>query len=85
VLTESAVDEREISKLETLLSDHGVVSLVAGIRQPSGLPSPFPNNYLHIGFNPNLEKGGLASSEGSEPCFTYGRTNTTAGRSTDGR
>ena len=69
MLPESAVDEREISNLETLLSDHGVVSLIAGTRQPSRLPGPFPNNYLHMGFNPKLEKGGLASSEGSEPWF----------------
>jgi hypothetical protein len=69
LLPESAVEERDIDNLETLLDGHGVVTLVAGVRQTTGEPDRFPSNWLHMGFNPRLEKGGLLPSEGREPWF----------------
>jgi hypothetical protein len=58
VLPESAVDEREIEDLETLLQGHGVAYLNTGVRGRSRQPGRFPGNWLHIGINPRLEKGG---------------------------
>jgi hypothetical protein len=69
ILPESAVEEREIDNLETLLDGHGVVTLVAGVRQTTRQPGRFPSNWLHMGFNPRLEKGGLLPSKGREPWF----------------
>jgi hypothetical protein len=69
LLPESAVEEAEIDNLETLLDGHGVVTLVAGVRQTTRQPDQFPSNWLHMGFNPRLEKGGLLPSEGREPWF----------------
>jgi hypothetical protein len=69
LLPESAVDEREIDDLETLLDGHGVISLVAGVRQPTRQAGQFPSNWLHMGFNPRLEKGGPLPSGGSHPWF----------------
>jgi hypothetical protein len=62
LLPESAV-------AETLLDSHGVVQLVAGVRQSRRQPGQFPSNWLHMGFNPRLEKGGLLPHEGQEPWF----------------
>jgi hypothetical protein len=67
LLPESAIDEGEIGDLETLLDRHGVISLLTGVRQPTRQPGQFPNNWLHMGFNPRLEKGGSLPSEGREP------------------
>ena len=58
VLPESAVDEQEIDDLETLLQSHGVAILNTGVRGRSAQPGRFPGNWLHIGINPRLEKGG---------------------------
>ena len=58
LLPESAVDERDLDDLETLLDRHGVVTLVAGVRQTTPQPGRFPSNWLHMSFNPRLEKGG---------------------------
>jgi hypothetical protein len=69
LLPESAVAEGEIADLETLLDRHGVIALAAGVRQRTPRPGQFPNNWLHMGFNPRLEKGGLLPSEGGEPWF----------------
>lgn len=69
LLPESAVAEDEIDDLETLLDSHGVVQLVAGVRQSRRQPGQFPSNWLHMGFNPRLEKGGLLPHEGQEPWF----------------
>ncbi len=69
VLPESAMDEREIDGLETLLDGHGVVSLAAGVRQRTRRPGQFPNNWLHMAFNPRLEKGGALPSEDGDPWF----------------
>jgi hypothetical protein len=69
ILPESAVEEREINNLETLLDSHGVVTLVAGVRQTTRQPDQFPSNWLQMGFNPKLEKGGPLPSGGREPWF----------------
>jgi hypothetical protein len=69
LLPESAVDERELDGLEALLERHGVVSLVAGIRQTRPPPGSFPGNWLHMGFNPGLEKGGPLPTERRAPWF----------------
>ncbi len=68
LLPESAVDVSEVDDLETLLHHHGVVALVAGVRQPMSQPGQFPSNWLHMGFNTRLEKGGLPSEE-RDPWF----------------
>jgi hypothetical protein len=65
VLPECAVDESEIDGLEALLEQHGVVSLVAGIRRSSVQSASGPGNWLHMGFNPRLEKG--AAPSGQQP------------------
>ena len=62
VLPESAVDEGEIGELEAVLHRHGVVSLQTGVRRRSEQPGSPPSNWVHIGFNPLLEKG-AASGE----------------------
>jgi hypothetical protein len=69
LLPESAVREDEIDDIEALLDHHGVVNLVAGVRQPTTEPGHFPSNWLHLGFNPRLEKGGRLSDEANEPWF----------------
>ena len=69
LLPESTVEEREIDDLEALLDSHGVITLAAGVRQPTRQPDQFPINWLHLGFNPRLEKGGLLPNEGREPWF----------------
>jgi hypothetical protein len=69
LLPESAVAEGEIDDLETLLDSHGVINLIAGVRQTTPHPGQFSNNWLHMGFNPRLEKGGLLPRRGHEPWF----------------
>ena len=68
-LPESAVQEGEIDELEALLHDHGVIALVAGVRQQSPGPGRAPSNWLHIGFNPRLVKGGSLPTEPGPPWF----------------
>jgi len=69
VLPESAVDEREIDDLETLLGGHGVVSVHTGVRERVRRPGRFPANWLHIGMNPRLEKGGGLASGDAQSWF----------------
>jgi hypothetical protein len=69
LLPESAVREDEIQGLEALLDRHGVVNVVAGVRRPSLEPAQFSDNWLHMGFNPRLEKGELLPSQEHEPWF----------------
>jgi hypothetical protein len=69
VLPESAVEERELDDLEAVLAAHGVVSLMAGVRQRVRQPDEFPGNWIHLGFNPGLEKGGPLPSEARESWF----------------
>jgi hypothetical protein len=69
VLPESAVDESEIEDLEALLYRHGVVSLQTGVRQRTDDPACPPNNWIHGGFNPRLQKGGPLPSADGEAWF----------------
>lgn len=48
-LPESAVDHSEIEELEALLSHHGVIGLITGVRQRAEDPGQFPGNWVHIG------------------------------------
>jgi len=68
-LPESAVQEGEIDELEALLYDHGVIALVAGVRQQRAELGRAPNNWLHMGFNPRLQKGGSVPMESGPPWF----------------
>jgi hypothetical protein len=68
-LPESAVEDGEIGELEALLHGHGVISLVAGARRQSPEPGRAPSNWLHIGFNPRLVKGGSLPTDPSPPWF----------------
>jgi hypothetical protein len=63
LLPESAVDESEIDELETLLQQHGVVSLVTGVRRGSMRAGAGPGNWLHLSFNPRLEKGSTPTEQ----------------------
>jgi len=67
VLPESAVGEDDIAALENLLYRHGVISLLAGVRQRSPQPGRLPGNWLHMGFNPGLEKGAALPDSGGAP------------------
>jgi hypothetical protein len=69
LLPESAVEKNELDDLETLLDAHGVVMLQAGVREPVQRSGPFPNNWLHIGVNPRLEKAGPLPSGDRQPWF----------------
>jgi hypothetical protein len=69
LLPESAVEKSEIDDLETVLDAHGVVYLQAGVREPAHSSERFPNNWVHIGVNPRLEKGGPLPSGERQPWF----------------
>jgi hypothetical protein len=69
VLPESAVDEGEIADLEALLDGHGVSFLQAGVRQRAPEPGRLPGNWVHIGVNPRLEKGGPLPAGGAGSWF----------------
>jgi hypothetical protein len=66
---ESAVEKNEIDDLETVLDAHGVVYLQAGVREPAQSSERFPNNWVHIGVNPRLEKGGPLPTGRRQPWF----------------
>jgi hypothetical protein len=51
VLPESSVDLTELAALETVLSDHGVPMLVAGVRQPGGPTGRLGSNVVEFGVN----------------------------------
>ena len=68
-LPESAVQEGEIDELEALLCNHGVIALVAGVRQQRAELGRAPNNWLHMGFNPRFQKGASLPTEPSPPWF----------------
>ncbi len=69
LLPESAVDWEDIDALEDLLHRHGVVFLQTGVRQRSQLPGQMPGNWLHMGINPRLEKGGVLPDAARGPWF----------------
>ena len=58
LLPESAIDASEIDELEAVLDRHGVVYLTAGVRQRSPRPGRLGENWVHMGVNPRLGKGG---------------------------
>jgi len=58
VLPESAVEDSEINDLEKVLDAHGVAYVQAGVREPIRQPGKLPDNWVHIGVNSGLEKGG---------------------------
>ena len=67
VFPEEALEESEIVPLETLLSHHGVTYLQAGVRGRAPNPGGLGSNWVHIGVNPRLQKGGaLPSSSGGQ-------------------
>ncbi len=68
-LPESAVEEGEIDELEALLYDRGVIALWTGVRQHSPEPGRAPQNWLHLGLNPRLVKGGSLPTEPGPPWF----------------
>ena len=57
-MPESAVDASEIDELEAVLDRHGVIYLTAGVRQRSPRPGRLGENWVHMGVNPRLGKGG---------------------------
>jgi hypothetical protein len=69
VLPESAVDEEDIEELEALLHSHGVIMLQTGVRQQARQSGRLPGNWIHIGVNPELEKGRRQPSGDGEPWF----------------
>jgi hypothetical protein len=85
LLPQSAVDSEDIDALEDLLQRHGVIFLQTGVRQRSRSQGRMPGNWLHMGINPKLEKGGALPSAGAGLGFTSGRTSTTGGCSTRAR
>ena len=56
-LPESAITEDELAPLEALLESHGVASLTTGVRRRRSGPGEFPDNWVHWGLSPQLEKG----------------------------
>jgi hypothetical protein len=69
IFPESAVDEDDIEALESLLHFHGAIALIAGVRQHSRQPGRMPGNWVHLGFNSRLEKGGGVSHATGSPWF----------------
>ena len=69
MLPESAVEKRELDDLEALLDAHGVVYLQTGVREPVRESDRFPNNWLHVGVNPRLEKGAAVPSGARQQWF----------------
>jgi hypothetical protein len=69
MLPESAVDENDIDDLEAMLDRHGVGLLVTGVRQRLPQPGRLPGNWVHIGVNPRLEKGGRLPESPGEGWF----------------
>jgi hypothetical protein len=68
-LPESAVDERELDDLETLLHEHGVAFLQTGVRQHEPHAGGFRGNWIHIGVNPAFEKGPSSRDAGGAEWF----------------
>jgi hypothetical protein len=73
VLPESATREDEVEGIEALLDGHGVVSLIAGVRGRARDPERLSGNWIHIGVNPRLEKGGALPGEAGGEWFHIGQ------------
>ena len=63
-LPESAIAEDELAPLEALLESHGVASLATGVRRRRSRLDEFPDNWVHWGLSPQLEKGRSQPLEG---------------------
>jgi hypothetical protein len=63
-LPESAIAEDELAPLEALLESHGVASLTTGVRRRRSRLDEFPDNWVHWGLSPQLEKGRSRPQEG---------------------
>jgi hypothetical protein len=63
LLPESAIRGDEIEGIETLLDRHGVGSLISGVRERARERGKLPGNWIHLGVNPRLEKGGRLPGE----------------------
>src|SRR5262249_44877083 len=68
VLPEAAIDESEIDDIEALLDRHGVVSVHAGVRRRAD-GNRAAGNWMHVGVNPRLQKGGPLRSADGEAWF----------------
>jgi hypothetical protein len=69
VLPESAVDESEVADLEALLDEHGVGFVNVGVRGHPTQPGCLPQNWIHSGISPRLEKGGRDPQAAGEQWF----------------
>jgi hypothetical protein len=69
ILPENAIDASEIDGLEALLDRHGAVFLQTGVRQRAEDPARQPGNWIHIGVNPRLQKGGRLPAAAAEAWF----------------
>jgi hypothetical protein len=69
MMPESAVEEGEISDLETLLDRQGVASLRTGVRGRSPGSGQRPGNWVHIGVNPRLDPSGPLGAGGPQDWF----------------
>jgi hypothetical protein len=69
VFPESAVDEGDLGDLEAVLDRHGVTMLMTGVRQHAPRSGRMPGNWVHIGVNPQLEKGAAATGSTRQEWF----------------
>lgn len=69
MLPESALEEGEISDLETLLDRHDVASLRTGVRGRPRESGGRGGNWVHIGVNPRLDPSGPLAAGDSEAWF----------------
>ena len=69
MLPESAVEATDIDAIEALLDRHGVAVLITGVRERASRTGRLPRNWVHIGVNPKLEKGGPPETSPPERWF----------------
>jgi hypothetical protein len=74
-LPESAIAEDELAPLEALLESHGVASLTTGVRRRRSRLDEFPDNWVHWGLSPQLEKGRSRPLEGFDTGWFHVRQN----------
>ena len=65
-LPESAITEDELAPLEALLEAHRVTFLAAGVRRRRSRLDEFPDNWVHWGMSPKVERGRSGALEGFE-------------------
>ncbi|WP_328525271.1 hypothetical protein [Kribbella sp. NBC_00359] len=74
-LPESAITEDDLAPLEALLESHGVVSLTTGVRRKRSPLDDFPDNWVHWGVSPEMEKGRAEPLEGFGTGWLHVRQN----------